>query len=141
MPEALKGSCLCGAIQFTVSQPVTELRACHCRDCQRVSGTGASIGAPVPKAAFRITQGKPKRYTRTSSSGRILHRYFCGDCGSPLYSEREISPEIVNVRAGSLDESADLKIVFNIWTASARPWDYIDPAVKQHPGQPDAPPK
>ena len=94
------------------------------------------MGAVVPQAAFRITQGKPKRYSAVADSGRTLHRHFCPDCGSPLYSVREQMPEMIVVRAGSLDDSDGLKITTNIWTKSARSWSYIDPASKQVPGQP-----
>ena len=133
------GSCLCGAIQYTVNEPITELRACHCRDCQKASGTGGTVNAMIPSAAFTLTRGAPKRFTKTADSGRTLHRYFCGDCGSPLYSQRETLPEMMALRIGTLDDASKMKITANIWTKSARPWAHIDPASKQFPGQPDAP--
>ena len=139
MPAPLSGSCLCGAIRYTISVPVTELRACHCTHCQKASGAAGSINAVVPSAAFQITQGTPKRYAATANSGRTLYRYFCGDCGSPIYSQRATDPETVVVRSGTFDNVEGMNITANIWTRSARPWAYIDPATKQHPGQPDAP--
>ncbi len=139
MAEPVTGSCLCGAIRFRLDAPVKELRACHCRNCQKASGAGGSVNAVVPSAAFRITQGTPKRYSARADSGRLLHRYFCGECGSPIYSQRETTPETVVVRAGAFDNAGDMKIVANIWTKSARPWATLDPASQQHPGQPDAP--
>ena len=139
MADPLTGSCLCGAIRFTVAAPVKELRACHCRNCQKASGAGGSVNAVMPSAAFRITRGTPKRYSARADSGRLLHRYFCGDCGSPVYSQRETTPETVVVRAGLLDDAGEMNIVANIWTKSARGWSHIDPASTQHPGQPDAP--
>jgi len=139
MPVPLTGGCLCGAIRFTISQPITELRACRCTNCQKASGAGGSVNAAVPSSAFKLTQGTPKRYSAVADSGRTLHRYFCGDCGSPLYSQRATTPETMMVRAGTLDDSSGLKISTNIWTKSARSWDYLDPATKQFPGQPDAP--
>ena len=96
-------------------------------------------GAVVPSAAFRITQGKPKRFDAKAASGRTLYRFFCGDCGSPIYSQRATTPDILVVRAGTFDGGGDMKITTHIWTRSARPWDHIDPASKQFPGQPDAP--
>jgi hypothetical protein len=134
--QPLTGGCLCGAIRYSISAPVTELRACHCRNCQRASGAAGTVGAVVPAEAFKITQGKPKRYSAVADSGRTLHRHFCPDCGSPLYSFREQMPQMIVVRAGSLDESDGLKITTNIWTKSARSWAHIDPATKQFPGQP-----
>ena len=139
MPAPLTGGCLCGAIRYTISAQLTELRACHCTHCQKASGAGGSVNAAVPSSAFTLTQGTPKRYAGTADSGRTLYRYFCGDCGSPIYSQRATTPETMTVRAGTLDDSSGLKISTNIWTRSARSWDTIDPATKQHPGQPDAP--
>jgi hypothetical protein len=141
MPVAdpILGSCLCGAIGFRLDLPVKELRACHCRNCQKASGTGGSVNAVLPSAAFTITRGTPKRYSARADSGRLLHRYFCGDCGSPIYSQRDTRPDIVVVRAGAFDDAGDMKITAHIWTKSAPPWAHIDPASEQHPGQPDAP--
>ncbi|MDQ5850052.1 MAG: GFA family protein [Pseudomonadota bacterium] len=139
MPALLTGSCLCGAIRYTVGVPVTELRACHCTHCQKASGAAGTVNAVLPSTAFKITQGTPKRYDAKADSGRTLYRYFCGDCGSPLYSQRPTTPEMTVVRAGTLDDSSGMKIATHIWTRSARPWAYIDPATKQFPGQPDAP--
>ena len=141
MPLPLFGGCLCGAIRYIISERVTELRACHCLSCQKVTGAAGSVNAVIASAAFKLTQGTLKRYTAIADSGRTLHRYFCGDCGSPIYSQRAETPEMMVVRAGTLDDSSDMKITANIWTKSARPWGYIDPATKQHPGQPDAPPR
>jgi hypothetical protein len=97
------------------------------------------VNAVVPSAAFKFTKGAPKRYEGVADSGRTLYRYFCGNCGSPIYSQRATMPETVVVRAGTLDDSSGPKITTHIWTRSARSWDYIDPATTQHPGQPDAP--
>jgi hypothetical protein len=140
MPTALTGGCLCGAIRYTIRQPISELRACRCKNCQKASGAGGSVNAAVPSSAFTLTKGTPKRYSAVADSGRTLHRYFCAECGSPIYSQRATTPEIMMVRAGTLDESSGLKITTNIWTKSACSWDYIDPASKQFPAQPDAPP-
>jgi hypothetical protein len=130
---------MCGAIRYTLSVPVTELRACHCTTCQKGSGTQGSVNAVVPASAFKLTKGTLKRYDSIADSGRTLVRCFCGDCGSPIYSQRATALDTLVVRAGSLDEAGDMKITANIWTRSARPWAYIDPASKQLPGQPDAP--
>jgi len=135
----LTGSCLCLAIRYEVRASITELRACHCRDCQKSSGTGGSVNAMIPTSALRIVQGSPKRFTVVADSGRTLHRFFCGDCGSPLYSRRELTPENTSLRIGTLDNAPVMKITANIWTKSARPWAHIDPASAQFPGQPDPP--
>jgi hypothetical protein len=140
MTSQLAGSCLCGAIAYTVDAPVTELRACHCVHCQKASGAAGSVNAVVPSAAFKMTRGAPKLYASRADSGRILNRYFCGDCGSPIYTQRANNTEYVVLRVGTLDNAPDMKITTNIWTRSKRPWAWIDPSTKQFAGQPDAPP-
>jgi len=137
MAESISGSCLCGAVRFTIGAPVTELRACHCKDCQKVSGSFGTVNAIVPAEAFKITKGTPRRYEKTADSGRVLYRHFCGDCGAPIYSFRAATPERVVVRAGAFDGAGPMKITGNIWTKSAREWAHIDPASKQFPGSPD----
>lgn len=136
MSDPITGSCLCGAVRFAIAMPIKELRACHCRNCQKASGAGGSVNAVLPSASFRITQGTPKRYSARADSGRVLNRYFCGDCGSPIYSQRETTPETLVVRAGLFDNAGEMKIVANIWTGSARSWAHIDPSTPRHPGQP-----
>lgn len=136
MSVSLTGGCLCGAIRFTVSAPVTGLRACHCTDCQKTSGTGASVNAVIESKDFTLTQGAPRCFAARADSGRTLLRYFCDECGSPVFSRREASPERMVVRAGAFDDSSAMRITSHIWTRSARPWSHIDPALEQLPGNP-----
>ena len=92
----------------------------------------------IPTRAFDTEwpKGTLKRFSTKADSGRTLFRYFCADCGSPIYSHRETTPETLGVRAGTLDDSSGLKITTHIWTKMARPWSHIDPAAKQVEGQP-----
>ena len=133
------GGCLCGKIRYTSTAEPVMTAVCHCKNCQKASGAGGSVNAMIKSADFKLLQGKPKRYTAVADSGRTLHRHFCGDCGSPIYSQREQTPENMVVRAGTFDNAGDMKISHNIWTKSKRPWAHVDPASTQHPSQPDAP--
>lgn len=143
MTTTLTGGCLCGAIRYTISAPISALRACHCLNCQKASGGAGTVNAVVPTDAFRITKGEPKRYDDTNTrSGRTLSRHFCGTCGSPIYSTRNPNPGFIVVRAGTLDDSSGLRIATNIWTSTARPWAHIDPSTERHAENlPPPPPK
>lgn len=96
-------------------------------------GAGASHNAAIATSAVTFTSGKPKVFADTAQSGNTLYRHFCGDCGSPIYSQREKSPGMMTLKVGTLDESDDAKLVMNIWTSSARPWMPIDPTTEQYP--------
>ncbi len=132
MSDSITGGCLCGKIRYTVSQPLQSIIACHCTHCQKASGAGASHNAVVPASAVSFTSGLPKLYEDIAQSGNILKRFFCGDCGSPIYSQREKVPEMMVLKVGTLDDSAHMKLVMNIWTNSARPWMPMDPATECH---------
>src|SRR5215470_10449486 len=88
------GGCLCGAVRYeSAGEPEFSLQ-CHCRDCQRSSGTAYNAAIRVPSAGFRVTQGAPKRYVSKADSGNEITRVFCGDCGSPLWVQVSTRPDI-----------------------------------------------
>lgn len=141
MDTKLEGGCLCGAVRYEIGIPVSALRACHCINCQKSSGTQGTVNAVVPSDKFSITKGQTKKYDDSATqSGRTLSRHFCGTCGSPIYSHRNPNPGFVVVRAGTIDDSGGMKITGNIWTASAREWAHIDASTECHPGNMPPPP-
>ena len=83
----MTGGCLCGAIRYEATGEPIFSTHCHCRDCQRASGSAYVATARLPAAGFRITKGSPKRFVGKADSGNEVTRVFCGDCGSPLYSQ------------------------------------------------------
>ena len=140
MSNSLTGGCLCGAIRYAIDTQVTGLRACHCRNCQKHSGTGGTVNAVVPTDKFKITRGATKKYQDSATqSGRTLSRHFCAECGSSIYGQRNPDPGFVVVRAGSLDDSGAMRITGHIWTATAPGWTQIDSGVECHPGNMPAP--
>ncbi|KAF6837442.1 glutathione-dependent formaldehyde-activating enzyme [Colletotrichum plurivorum] len=115
----LKGSCMCQAIKYESDDPQTTA-LCHCVDCQKVtphptflkfttnnnqwSGSAFTSNAVVPRASFKVTQGEPKFYDVTGASGKINKHFFCPTCGSGLYTELELMPDVTCIKAGGLDE-------------------------------------
>ena len=66
----MTGGCLCGAVRYESTGEPGFALLCHCRDCQRQSGSAFAAGWRVPAAGFRVTQGEPKLYVRAADSGR-----------------------------------------------------------------------
>ena len=84
MKTAMTGGCLCGAVRYEAAgEPLFSLQ-CHCRDCQRSSGTAYIAALRVPAAGFRITRGEPRRYIGRSDASNEIARKFSGDCISTL---------------------------------------------------------
>jgi len=91
------------------------------------------------RAAFEVVQGTPRYFDLTADSGHTTTRAFCGDCGSSLFGLPGAAPEIVMIRAGSLDEPSSFKPSQDIFTASAQRWDYMNPELPKVSRLPDPP--
>jgi len=137
--STLSGGCACGAIRYACPTPALFSLNCHCRDCQRESGSAFVPVVAVSRTAFEIAKGTPKYFGITADSGHTTTRAFCGDCGSPLFGLPGRVPEIVTIRAGSLDEPGSFEPSQDIFTASAQPWDYMNPALPKVSRLPDPP--
>jgi hypothetical protein len=136
MSAPFLGSCACGAIRYSADgEPLFSMN-CHCRDCQRETGSGYTAVLAVRSATFRVTQGTPKYFELTADSGHTTTRAFCPDCGSPLFGLPGISPDMVTIRAGSLDDPSVFRPAQDIYTASAQPWDYMNPDLPKSPKLP-----
>ncbi|TKA72321.1 hypothetical protein B0A49_06407 [Cryomyces minteri] len=100
------GSCMCGAIayEYTGEPAVTAL--CHCTDCQKWSGAAYTSNVVVPRTAFKVTKGSAKSYDAKGDSGKINKHWFCGTCGSSIYTELEVMPDLTCIKSGTLDGGA-----------------------------------
>jgi hypothetical protein len=88
-----------------------------------------------PKAAFSV-EGELRDYTSVADSGNTMHRRFCPQCGTPMFSEAEARPQLIFVRAGTLDDAEIARPAATIWTSRAPSWACIDPALPAHEAQP-----
>ncbi len=128
--------CACGAIRYECSaDPVMSLN-CHCRDCQRATGSAYNTVIGVPAALVRFTQGSPHYYETTGERGTSVRRGFCPACGSPLVALPSAYPVMMSLHASSLDDPSWVRPDADIWTASAQPWDSMNPAILQFETQP-----
>ncbi|KAJ5594124.1 Glutathione-dependent formaldehyde-activating enzyme/centromere protein V [Penicillium hispanicum] len=99
----LTGSCMCGAVHYAVEVDQYTAALCHCTDCQKWSGAAFTANAVVPRNSFKVTKGTPNSYDATGTSGKINKHFFCSTCGSSIYTELEIMPDLTCVKAGTLD--------------------------------------
>jgi hypothetical protein len=133
----LTGGCCCGGVRYAITGLPTALYCCHCKDCQRQSGSAFAMSMFVPRDALAITAGRPKSWRRRADSGRLMRCVFCADCGTRLYNEPESRPETVVVKPGTLDDTSWLDPAGEIWTASRQPWVPLPPGSPCFVGQAD----
>jgi hypothetical protein len=114
----LTGGCGCGAVRFEVTAPPVSAIYCHCTRCQRRTGTASSVNARLEPGAFQITSGEDRLRSWAPADG--AEKFFCGDCGSALFSRNE--GDRVGVRLGAFDDDPGVRPSAHQFVAYAAPW-------------------
>jgi hypothetical protein len=116
------GHCHCGLITYEAEVDPALVSACHCSDCQMLTGSAYRVSLPAPSKSFVLRGGHPKTYIKIAQSGARRVHAFCPDCGTPVYSSAVSDPPTYSLRVGCLDERADLPPRKQIWCRSALDW-------------------
>jgi len=88
----MTGGCNCGAARYEVSEPFVSASYCHCSRCQRRTGTAAAANGRVAHGSFRIVAGEDQLRAWKPDAG--FEKWFCGECGSALFSRSPSDPGI-----------------------------------------------
>ncbi len=116
------GRCHCGLVTYEAEVDPARVSACHCTDCQMLSGSPYRVSVPAPQATFALLTGQPRTYVKTAQSGTRRVHAFCADCGTPVYSCAISDPPAYSLRVGCLAERALLPPHRQIWCQSALDW-------------------
>lgn len=118
----LDGRCLCGAVTYSSDAEPAFVAICHCKDCQRQSGTAFSVVVGVPDAELNVSGELANHATVGEDHGHETERRFCSSCGSPILSRSAGAPGMAFVKAGTLDDTSWLEPQIEVWGRSAQPW-------------------
>lgn len=118
----MTGGCACGALRWRAEGEPVRQGLCHCRNCQRVSGSGHVGWMTFPEDAVTIT-GATRATRRTGGSGLVATRFACAICSSNVYGLAEVIPGLLNIYAGSLDDPSQFKPAMAIFVSERPPWD------------------
>ena len=120
----LTGGCRCSRVRYEALSKDPKSVVCGCRDCQRASGSVLSVAIGIKTENFTITAGEGalKSYADTGDSGQPVLRFFCVECGSPLFAKPESYPVIVSLRAITLDTAFEKQPVFAVYTQNIPSW-------------------
>ena len=119
----LEGGCACRAIRYRLTDTPLIVHACHCRDCQRLTGSAFVINIWIEKRCVEASGVAPSSFELTTGSGNKQTVYFCGSCGTYLWSRYHRSPGDTRfVRAGTLDTPDAVQPDVHIFTRSKLPW-------------------
>ena len=134
----LTGGCLCGGVRFEVTEPLASASYCHCKRCQRRTGTAASAQARIAPGSLRITAGE--ELVRSYSPPDGFAKEFCSACGSALWSRDPSDASITGVRLGAFDGDPGVRPSLRQYVAYAAPWEPIpDDGLPRYPERRPAP--
>ena len=128
MKENISGRCVCGEIKYTVTVESQFTLICHCKQCQRITGSGhaAQFAVPVEET---VIEGELRFYEQKAESGNTVSSGFCAICGSPILKKTTQMPELLFFHAGTLDDPSTFTPQIVVFEDSKQPWDHVDPAI------------
>jgi hypothetical protein len=130
MPQALVGDCQCGEVRYRLESEPLELTVCHCRECQRQSGSAFGMSLAIPAEAFKLLSGSLRFFEVVCDSGRTKSCAFCPNCGTRIYHRTEAG---ISIKAGTLDDTSRLRPTAHYWTGRKQPWVAISDEVRRFP--------
>src|SRR3954449_2104571 len=122
MSEKFEGGCACGSVRYALKTRPMFVHCCHCRDCQRQTGSAFVINALIETDRVLLLSGEPKPYPMPTDSGRPHDIHRCPACGTALWSDYGHRPALRFVRVGTLDEPDALPPDVHIYVRSKLPW-------------------
>lgn len=126
----ISGGCLCGRVRYRIDGSLGPLVYCHCVQCRKAQGVGFAANVPVPMHNFEIVTGTG--FVKGYCASPDKTRYFCANCGAPLYSHVTGAANI-RLRVGSVDGAPTLTPSAHIFMSSKAPWIMIADDLPQYP--------
>jgi hypothetical protein len=122
--------CHCGALRVIASGEPERVYVCHCKACQRRTGTAFHFGTAWQKHQVRI-EGEHKIYERGADSGFKIRFHFCPNCGSNVFWEGDRNPAAYGIAAGNFADPDFPPPTSAVWEESMHRWLGL-PSVREH---------
>ena len=128
--EPLEGGCTCRAVRYRMMSRPLFVHCCHCRWCQRETGTAFALNAMIEAERVELMSGAPAIVATPSKSGKGQKISRCPECRIALWSNYSGGGDAIRfVRVGTLDDPDRLPPDIHIFTMSKQPWVILDPKV------------
>jgi len=120
---SLEGGCACGEVRYRLTAAPMIVHACHCRDCQRATGSAFALNMWIERQFVEASGPEPASVRLTAGSGQPHDVFSCPACGTPLWSKYHAAPgDTLLVRAVTLDDPQAVKPDVHIFTRSKLSW-------------------
>jgi len=127
--DGLEGGCACGAVRYRLEASPMFVHCCHCRDCQRQTGSAFVLNALIETDRITLLTGDPEPVPVPTDSGRPHDIWRCRACRTAVWSDYGRRAGLRFVRVGTLDDPAALPPDVHIYTRTKLPWIALPPGV------------
>jgi hypothetical protein len=117
-----EGGCACGAVRYRLASAPMFVHCCHCRDCQRQTGSAFVINALIETDRVVLLAGDLRPVAMPTDSGRPHRIFRCASCQTAMWSEYSGLATLLFVRVGTLDDPAAIPPDVHIYVRSKLPW-------------------
>ncbi|QHQ35693.1 GFA family protein [Algicella marina] len=130
----MHGHCTCGEIRYQLTAPPLFVHCCHCRWCQRETGSAFVINALMIADEVALIRGRPDVIMTPTESGSGQRITRCPTCKVAVWSVYSgAGPKFLFLRTGTLDEPDGYPPDIHIFTESKQPWVILPPSVPVMP--------
>ena len=128
--ETFDGGCDCRAVRYRLTATPLFVHCCHCRWCQRETGSAFALNAMIETERVQLLADEPERVPTPSNSGKGQQIARCPHCRIALWSHYSGAGDAIGfVRVGTLDDPDRFPPDIHIFTASKQPWVLLPPGV------------
>jgi hypothetical protein len=132
LSDTVDGGCSCRAVRYRLLDRPLFVHCCHCRWCQRETGSAFALNALIETDRLQLLHGAPERVPTPSNSGRGQDILRCPDCRVALWSHYAAARDAIGfVRVGTLDSPDLFPPDIHIFTASKQPWVVPPPGIPE----------
>ncbi|MDB5555058.1 MAG: Gfa-like protein [Rhizobium sp.] len=122
MPDTWNGQCFCGGVRYGMHGRPMFIHCCHCRDCQRQTGSAFAINGLIEADRIELFGKTPEPVRMATESGHPHDIYRCTECRAPLWSDYGGRSWLRFLRLATLDRPDDFVPDVHIYTRSKLPW-------------------
>ena len=128
--KSLEGGCGCGALRYRLTDEPFIVHNCHCRLCQRQTGTGSAVNAFIESDRLELLSGEPRENEFLTGSGATQIVVRCAQCGTAVWSfYPRLGRKVAAVRVGTLDDPSAAAPDVAIYVAHKADWAPIPDGV------------
>ncbi|WP_225206882.1 GFA family protein [Novosphingobium huizhouense] len=128
----MRATCQCGQLVAEITGETDQIVACHCRACQKRSGSPFGVLAYFPAGAVTLS-GEARDFARAGASGAAFVNHFSPTCGATVWCDTPFKPDAIGIPVGAFADPGYPAPVRSVWEETRHDWVAIPGAIPHFP--------